>query len=407
MADENEEGLEDLDAAWGAALAEQKGDTDVDMDDWGAALAEQGVVQDTSTSGNWTLASDDPSLDLDQATRGGDRILNQEEIDNLLGFDVDEHIAQEQSGIRALINSALVSYERLPMLEIVFDRLVRLTTTSLRNFTSDNVEVSLDSITSVRFGDYLNSIPLPAILGVFKAEEWDNFGLVTVDSSLIYSIIDVLLGGGRGTTPIRVEGRPYTTIETNLVRRMIELVLADAEQGFAPLSPVKFTLERLETNPRFAAVSRPANAAILAEFRIDMEDRGGKIEVLLPYATLEPIRDLLLQMFMGEKFGRDPIWEGHLATEIFGAEIEVDAVLFERELSLAQMLELEIGQTLLFDVGPQDPVTLKCGGIPLTEGVMGRVGEKISVRVSKNLKRPKMTFAAFEKAASQKEMQAS
>jgi flagellar motor switch protein FliM len=244
-------------------------------------------------------------------------------------------------------------------------------------------------------------------LGVFKAEEWDNFGMVTVDSSLIYSIIDVLLGGGRGTTPIRVEGRPYTTIETNLVRRMIEIVLNDAELAFAPLSPVKFILERLETNPRFAAVSRPANAAILAEFRIDMEDRGGKIEVLLPYATLEPIRELLLQMFMGEKFGRDPIWEGHLATEIYGAEIEVDAVLFEREMSLAQMLDLQVGQTLLFDVGPQDPVTLKCGGVTMTEGVMGRVGENISVRVSKNLKRPRMTFAAFEKAASQKEMQAS
>ena len=406
MAEEEE--LEDLDAAWGAALAEQKG-TDDDDDlaaDWGAALAEQGVAGADEMAASLG-AMDDADFDLDQATRGGDRILNQEEIDNLLGFDLDQQISGDQSGIRALINSAMVSYERLPMLEIVFDRLVRLTTTSLRNFTSDNVEVSLDSITSVRFGDYLNSIPLPAILGVFKAEEWDNFGLVTVDSSLIYSIIDVLLGGGRGTTPIRVEGRPYTTIETNLVRRMIEIVLTDAEHAFAPLSPVRFNLERLETNPRFAAISRPANAAILAEFRIDMEDRGGKIEVLIPYATLEPIRELLLQMFMGEKFGRDPIWEGHLATEIYAAEVEVDAVLFEQDMSLGQILELEVGQTLLFEVGPRDPVTIKCGGVPLTEGLMGRSGENISVRIERNLRRPKMTLAAFEKAASQKEMQAS
>ncbi len=403
-----EEEKEDLDAAWGAALAEQKGDGDDDdlSADWGAALAEQGVEgADELAAGLGGF--DDAEFDLDSATRGGDRILNQEEIDNLLGFDLDEQIASEQSGIRALINSAMVSYERLPMLEIVFDRLVRLTTTSLRNFTSDNVEVSLDSISSVRFGDYLNSIPLPAIIGVFKAEQWDNFGLATVDSSLIYSIIDVLLGGGRGTTPIRVEGRPYTTIETNLVRRMIEVVLADAELAFAPLSPVKFTLERLETNPRFAAVSRPANAAILAEFRIDMEDRGGKIEVLIPYATLEPIRELLLQMFMGEKFGRDPIWEGHLATEIHAAEIAVDAVLFEREMPLGRILDLEVGQTLVFDVGPRDPVTIKCGGVPLTEGQMGRAGEHISIRVDRNLRRPKMTLAAFEKAAAQKEMQPS
>src|SRR6201992_3218297 len=92
------------------------------------------------------------------------RILNQDEIDSLLGFDLTDDDTAERTGIRAIINSALVSYERLPMLEIVFDRLVRLMTTSLRNFTSDNVEVSLDNLSSIRFGDYLNSIPLPAIL---------------------------------------------------------------------------------------------------------------------------------------------------------------------------------------------------------------------------------------------------
>ena len=139
----------------------------------------------------------------------------------------------------------------------------------------------------------------------------------------------MLLGGRRGQTAIRIEGRPYTTIETTLVKRMIEVVLADAELAFRPLSPVKFNIDRLETNPRFAAISRPANAAILVRLRIDMEDRGGNIELLLPYATIEPIRDVLLQMFMGEKFGRDPIWEGHLATEIGQAEIAVEAVLYE------------------------------------------------------------------------------
>src|ERR1700739_2836963 len=92
-------------------------------------------------------------------------------------------------------------------------------TTSLRNFTSDNVEVSLDNISSIRFGDYLNSIPLPAILSVFRAEELDNYGLLTVDSNLIYSIVDVLLGGRRGTAALRIEGRPYTTIARGLVQR--------------------------------------------------------------------------------------------------------------------------------------------------------------------------------------------
>src|SRR6201985_2565942 len=234
----------------------------------------------------WAAMVEDGGREFGGGKNGGERVLSQEEIDNLLGFSVGDVNVDDNSGIRAIIDSAMVSYERLPMLEIVFDRLVRLMTTSLRNFTSDNVEVSLDRITSVRFGDYLNSIPLPAILAVFKAEEWDNFGLATVNSSLIYSIIDVLLGGRRGQSTIRVEGRPYPTIETNLVKRVIEVGLADAELAFKPLSPVKFNIDRLETNPRFAAISRPANAAILGRLRIDMEDRGGNVELLLPYATI-------------------------------------------------------------------------------------------------------------------------
>jgi len=310
-----------------------------------------------------------------------ERVLNQDEIDSLLGFDLGDDDGSERSGIRAIINSALVSYERLPMLEIVFDRLVRLMTTSLRNFTSDNVEVSLDNISSIRFGDYLNSIPLPAILAVFRAEELDNYGLLTVDSNLIYSIVDVLLGGRRGTAALRIEGRPYTTIERVLVQRMVEVVLNDARQAFEPLTPVHFNLDRLETNPRFAAIARPANAAILIKLRIDMEDRGGRIELLLPYATLEPIRTMLLQQFMGEKFGRDNIWEGHLATELWTTDTEVRVVLDEQHMPLSNVLDLKVGDTLMLNATPDSEVSIRAGSIPLTTGRMGRKGQHIAVRV--------------------------
>ncbi|MGV8854060.1 MAG: flagellar motor switch protein FliM [Devosia sp.] len=327
---------------------------------------------------------------------GPDRVLNQDEIDSLLGFDASVGSNVELTGVQALINSALVSYERLPMLEIVFDRLVRLATTSLRNFTSDNVEVTLDSISSVRFGDYLNSIPLPAILSVIRAEEWENYGLLTVDSSLIYSMIDVLLGGRRIGGNIRIEGRPYTTIELALARKMIEIILEDTHRAFEPVTQVNFKLERMETNPRFAAVSRPGNAAILIELRIEMDDRGGKIEILLPYATIEPIREQLLQMFMGEKFGRDATWEGHLATEIYSADVSVEAVLHEQDVPLSKMMAIQPGDTIMFERGPTDPVRLRCGGVELTEAVMGHIGNLVSVRVTRPLNPPKVTMEAFE-----------
>ena len=318
---------------------------------------------------------------------GSAAILDQNEIDSLLGFGGDDGASKEQSGIRAIIDSALVSYERLPMLEVVFDRLVRMMSTSLRNFTSDNVEVSIDSITSIRFGDYLNSIPLPAMLSVLKAEEWDNYGLLTIDSALIYSIVDVLLGGRRGTAAMRIEGRPYTTIERNLVERLVAVVLSDLSGAFDPLSPVTFRFDRLETNPRFATIGRPANAAVLARLRVDMEDRGGRLEVLLPYATLEPVREILLQGFLGEKFGRDSIWEAHLAGELWHTTVPIQAILDTVEMPLREVLDWSVGMRIPLTATVESDVRLVCGDLQMFIGKMGRRAGNIAVRVCEKIEK--------------------
>ena len=371
-------------------------DTDQDTDQDATAAEPEAQIDGEGEDGD---EQDDLAAEWEAMVGGGDdgmggdavssvsgrettRVLNQDEIDSLLGFDEEAEDVSDKSGIQAILNSAMVSYERLPMLEVVFDRLVRMMSTSLRNFTSDNVEVSLDNIASLRFGDYLNSIPLPAMLGVFKAEEWDNFGLLTVDSSLIYSTVDVLLGGRRGTAAMRIEGRPYTTIERNLVERMVHVILADLSTAFDPLSPVTFRFERLETNPRFATISRPSNAAIAAKLRIDMEDRGGRLELLIPYATLEPVRELLLQMFMGEKFGRDSIWETHLAEELWKTDVDLTAVLDRQTMSLGQVFDLKVGSQLLLGATPNSSVEINCGNIPMFKGNMGRKGDNIAVRIS-------------------------
>jgi len=346
--------------------------------------------EEDKLAAEWAAMSDGDGGDAaatDAGAEGGEggspqaRVLNQNEIDSLLGVDDSENRNRDNSGIRAIIDSALVSYERLPMLEVVFDRLVRMMSTSLRNFTSDNVEVSIDNITSIRFGDYLNSIPLPAMLAVLKAEEWDNYGLITIDSALIYSIVDVLLGGRRGTAAMRIEGRPYTTIERNLVERLVAVVLSDLSGAFDPLSPVTFRFERLETNPRFATIGRPANAAVLARLRVDMEDRGGRLEVLLPYATLEPVREILLQGFLGEKFGRDSIWEAHLAGELWNTNIAIEAVLDTFEISLQDVLHWKVGSRVMLNANTNSDVGLVCGDLPMFTGKMGRKAGNIAVRI--------------------------
>ncbi len=179
-----------------------------------------------------------------------------------------------------------------------------------------------------------------------------------------------------------------------------ELVLGDAQAAFRPLSPVAFTLDRVESNPRFVSISRPANAAIRVELKFDMEGRGGSLHILLPYATIEPIRELLLESFMGEKLGRDPIWENHLATEVWQAGVDVTCVLHETRMPLKRVMKLEIGDTLMFDARPDSTVSLRCGDFIVTEGRIGRVDGKIAVQVVSPLRRSKTTLAAFDSLAS-------
>ena len=337
--------------------------------------------KDTKNWADKIEITEEKSSNTDGISEG--KILNQEEIDSLLGYhnEEDSEYHTMKTGVRAILNGSMVSYERLPMLEIVFDRLIRLMATSLRNFTQDNVEVSLESIESMRFGEYIDALTLPTLLTVFKAEEWDNYGLISLDSALVYSIVDVLLGGRRGTAAMRIEGRPYTTIELNLVKDMIELILSDLSTSFDPVTSVNFAYDRLETNPRFATITRLSNAVIVAHLRIDMEDRGGRIDLMIPYATLEPVRDLLLQMFMGERYGRDTIWENHLMEQLWETDIEIKAILKEKMISLGEIAKWEKGSFLPLEMTGTDDITLICGDVPLIKGNMGRKSDQIVIKV--------------------------
>ena len=185
---------------------------------------------------------------------------------------------------------------------------------------------------------------------------------------------------------MRIEGRPYTTIERNLVERMVTVVLSDLSAAFDPLSPVTFRFDRLEVNPRFATIARPANAAVLARLRIDMEDRGGRLELMLPYATLEPVRELLLQMFMGEKFGRDSIWETHLANELWQTDVELEAVLDQVVMSLNDVINWRVGSRIMLNANPSSAIDMRCGGVPLFLGKMGQRSNNI-IRINQRLRK--------------------
>jgi flagellar motor switch protein FliM len=315
----------------------------------------------------------------------GDIKFGQADIDALFG-DLGGPV-EKKKGLRAVIESKVISHERLPMLEVVCDRVVRAFASSMRTLTSDAIDVSLEEVTSIRFGEFMNRVMLPAMVGVFKVQEWESYGLVTVESSLIYSVVDALLGGRGGGAPVLIDGRAFTTIETGLVSRMLELALKDFAEAFEPIEPIAIDLERIETNPRFAAIAGTSNICAIATFRVDMDGRGGAFTMVFPYATLEPVRHKLLQRFMGEKNGRDSIWEAHMAAEVRKTNVSVNVVLGEKAMPLHALETLEVGQTIALHKSPDDPLDLACGGVTLAQSQIGQRNGKVAVRLITDVSR--------------------
>jgi flagellar motor switch protein FliM len=288
----------------------------------------------------------------------------------------------DQHGIKAMLDKALESYDKLPMLEIVFERFSRLLTTSLRNLTSETVEIKTNSFSSLRFSSYYDAIKPPISIVVFKVIEWENLGLLVIDSSLVFSLVDLLFGGKKNAMPVRIEERSHTYIEQGLIKQIAEVILSELSSSFDPMSPATCVFERLESNPNFAAISRPGDAVIVLKMHIDLDNRGGAVDLIIPYATLEPIKDLLQQVFLGEKFGNDAEWEDRLINKVYSVELPLEAVIINKPTTIEYVANLKLGSTIILDQKQTDDVIIRCTDIPLFKGQLGKMDDRVSVNIT-------------------------
>ncbi|MDX1924472.1 MAG: flagellar motor switch protein FliM, partial [Rickettsiaceae bacterium] len=273
--------------------------------------------------------------------------------------NLDNNPDKKNVGLKALLDKALESYEKLPMLEIVFEKLVRLLTTALRNLTSETVDITIKDLSSHRFASYYKTITPPCSIVVFKVLEWDNLGLVVMDNPIVYSLLDLLFGGKKKEQFARPEGKSYTYIEQALIRQIGEVMLGELSAAFDSVSPATCLFERLESNPNFAAITRPGDAVILLKLNIDLGGKGGIVDIIIPYATIEPIKGLLQQVFLGETFGADSSWEEGMLEKIYSIDLPVEAVIIDKPTSLSGLTKLKVGDTITTSHKEKDDIFIR------------------------------------------------
>lgn len=197
--------------------------------------------------------------------------------------------------------------ERLPLLELVYDRLARRMSTSLRGLTGENVEVSLEtSIATIGNANYLNTIPLPAMLCPFTVEDGGYGGLIAMDPHFIYSTTAAMLGF-RCRLDQADHFRPdrwFTWIDRALVELIATSIIADLSAGFGEVVEVSFQLDGIETNPRSAGIAAPEESMLFGRLRIDMESGGGRMELLMPFSLFDPVLDVFSRRVLPPS--RDP-----------------------------------------------------------------------------------------------------
>lgn len=310
--------------------------------------------------------------------------LSQDDVDNLFGGNADDG-SNDLRGVELLIDKALALHVRMPMLDVIYDRFVRICSSSLRNFTSSNVDVDIDRITPIRFGDFVESTQVPTIIAVVKSIEWDNYLLVVVDSQLTYSFVDILFGGRKLQPSIRVEGRPFTTIEQSISQSIVELLLKDLEVSFEQVTGVTFQLDRIEVNPRFATISRPEDVGIMLRLNVNIEGRTGKIDIFIPFATLEPVKKILSKSFLGERGTKDPTWGRHIQDEIANARVNLEVYLNGKSSTIGDILNLKVGDTIVLDIAGNDDLTLKIADLKISSGKLGKIDDKMAIQLSEGI----------------------
>jgi flagellar motor switch protein FliM len=288
---------------------------------------------------------------------------------------------ESAKGVELLVNKSLDFYPRFPMFDIIYDRFIRDCSGSLRAFTSDNVDLEITKDEVDRFGAYFEQLPQPGILVIFKAVEWDNYGIMSFSGEMVYAFMEVLFGGKR-VPPLKVEGRPFTKIEVNLVRTISEIILNDFSRSFDNIAATTFNFERTETNPRFAMIVRPEDVIAALQFKVKMDSRSGTVDLLLPYLTLEPAKKVLSKSYLGQKVGTDPNWMRHFEKEINKSRVTLDVVIHSTAVNLHTIAGLQVGKTVILDKTADAEWDIEINKVKVSCGSPGKLGTQAAIQLS-------------------------
>ncbi|SDT85865.1 flagellar motor switch protein FliM [Desulfobacula phenolica] len=307
-------------------------------------------------------------------------ILSQDEVDSLLdGLDSGD-VETETDVVTPELVEGISAYDftsqdkvvraRMPTFDVINERLSREVRATLSTLLQANVDVSANPFDTLKFSEFVRSLPVPTSLHVFRLEPLRGHGLIVFESQLVYNLIDTFFGG-EALGKARVEGREFTRIEEVMIKKAVLAVLKNIEASWAPIEPVTASLIRSEMNPQFTAIVLPTDLVIVTRFEIELEQSAGNLVVCYPYSMIEPMRRKLSSGVQTEAEEVDTNWRRMIKEVILESRVDVKIRLGTTEITGERLIYMQPGDVIQLDKDASEPLSCYIDGLEKMTGYVG------------------------------------
>ncbi|MCI4431786.1 MAG: flagellar motor switch protein FliM [Burkholderiales bacterium] len=314
-----------------------------------------------------------------------DQALSQDEVDALLQGITGESQKAQGDGIPDgevrdynLSSQERIVRGRMPTLEIVNERFARNIRIGVFNLIRKNPEISINGTKVHKYSDFLREIVVPTNFNIMSVRPLRGSGLIVCEPTLVFAVVDSLFGGS-GKYPTRIEGRDFSSTEQRVIQRLVDTICADYKKAWQGIYPLELEYQRSEMLAQFANIASPSEIVVSTSFTLEIGETSGTIHLCIPYATLEPIRDVLYSTTLGDSNEPDRRWVNLLKEQIQPAEVELVAALAQAPATVAQLLALEPGD--FFELDLKALIQVQVCGVPLFDCHYGLSNGRYALKV--------------------------
>jgi len=322
------------------------------------------------------------------------QVLSQTEVDALLAA-VSEGEVQTEGGVgpSSGTDSSVIVYDltsqdriirgRMPQLDVIYEKFMRAFRVSLSSALRKIASLNHASTDFLKFGEFINTLPIPTCMSVLRFNALRGSALLVVESKLAYALVDSFLGGAdRPYT--KIEGKEFTAIELSIIRRVVELAMADLESAWASVSKIDASFVRTEVNPQFVGIVPPTDVVIASTFDVELENANGTITLVIPYSTIEPIKQKLSSGFQVESDQTDKkLWTAILQEQFLDTDINMRVSLGTTEINMGDLLNLQVGDVIPLEQDATGELNVDVEGVKKFKCYYGVSHGNVAVQVTR------------------------